>query len=197
MKHFTYLLLFSFIFIFSCTTDGVESTDPSLGITLINDVNLTSKALLRSPNQSINTNQTDDSFIRGTRVTLPNNFISETVEVPAGGWVTIAFSLQDIINEGPCQGNLSNDQINTIMEDAMLFIEEFGFELYFDGDQIDVFSNLRKNKIVTVTNFSGDCYSILPFRYYVNPQSIGEHTFTTNLDGVQYSRNINWVTRSN
>lgn len=143
-------------------------------------------------NQKINPNQTDEHLIRGESVSIPL-FSEETVEVRAGSWITITFSIQGLVNLGACQVPLSEQQITSIMEDAEIFLEDIGFELSFDGNQLDVLTHLRADEISTVTNNDGDCWYILPFRYYVRPQSIGAHTLSTVLEGLEYSRQVIWV----
>lgn len=143
-------------------------------------------------NQMINPNQTDARLVRGVEVSIPY-FSQETVEVTSGSWITITFSYQDILNAGPCQGPISEAQIASIMDDVAININQSGFELSFDENQIDVFTHLRADEISTVNNNQGNCQYILPFRYYVHPQSVGAHTLSMVLSGTEYTRQVIWV----
>jgi hypothetical protein len=149
---------------------------------------------LRNGTQEINDQQTDPNLIRGESVRIPI-FPGEDVpvEVPMGSWVTINFTLQDVLNEGECPENLTEEQINSILADSEETIEFFGLSISFNGEEIDVFSNLRSDKIALVINNDGNCQYILPFRYYLNPQAKGDYTLITIFEGVEYSRTISWV----
>lgn len=149
---------------------------------------------LSNGTQEINDQQTDESLIRGQSVRIPI-FPGEDVpvEVPMGSWVTINFTLQDILNEGNCPESLTEEQINSILASSKEFIELSEFSINFNGEEIDVLSNLRSDRIRLVINGLGNCQYILPFRYYLKPQAKGDYTLTTMLEGVEYSRTISWV----
>ncbi len=149
---------------------------------------------LRNGTQEINDKQTDPNLIRGVSVRIPI-FIGESipVEVPMGSWVTINFTLQDEVNEGGCPGSLTEEQINSILADSEESIEFFGISINFNGEEIDVLSNLRSDRIRLVINGIGNCQYILPFRYYLNPQAKGEYTLTATFRGTEFSRTISWV----
>jgi len=149
---------------------------------------------LRNGTQEINDNQTDPNLIRGVDVRLPI-FPGQTgpIEVKTGSWVTFSFSLQEELNDGNCPGSLTEEDINSILSESKEFIESFEFSLSFNGDPIDIFSNLRSDRIGLVINNNGNCQYILPYRYYLNPQAKGDYIFSVMLDGVEYSRTISWV----
>jgi hypothetical protein len=199
MKYASFILLVSFLFLSSCNKESLSVTDPLFDDQQIegifeSEINLNESQGLRNGTQRINVNQTDARLIRGTEVRIP--FFQderEPVSVPTGSWITISFSLQDVVNEGECEAALTEEQISTYMTDAASFVEEFGLEISLDGKQIEVSSNFRDDDIITVINNNGDCQYILPFRYYVNPQSKGSHTLGTVLDGVEYERTVIWV----
>jgi hypothetical protein len=199
MKYSSFILLVSFLFLSSCNKESLSFNDPLFDDQQIEDlfdseINLNESQGLRNGTQKINVNQTDARLIRGTEVRIPV-FASERepVNVPVGSWITISFTLQDVVNEGPCEAPLTEEQISTYMTDAASFVEEFGLEISFDGEEIELVSNLRDDEIITVINNDGDCQYILPFRYYVNPQSKGSHTLGTVYDGVEYERTVTWV----
>jgi hypothetical protein len=188
IKKLSILMLLSlFILLTSCSKEDAAVIDSSADSQL-----LIVQANRTNGNQRINPNQTNARLVRGVEVSIPL-FSQETVEVSTGSWITITFSIQDVVNLGPCQGPLSEAQITSIMEDAAIFITETGLEIDFDGNQIDILTHLRADEINTVINNLGDCQYILPFRYYVRPQSVGAHTLSMVLNGTNYSREVIWV----
>lgn len=133
----------------------------------------------------------DPNYIRGVRVTIPL-FDPTPVQVPTGSWVTIAFSIQGGLNPGACPGELSQSQIDNIVDGAITFFEDSDVGVSFDGNPIDMPSNLLEDGISTVINNDGDCQYILPWRFYVNPQRPGTYTVLFSFEGVDYERTVTW-----
>ena len=186
------MFVFSTVLFVSCDTGDIQNLNDTEDIQNLNKENTTFRIGQGSGIQMINNNQTDDNFIRGIDVGIPR-FFQDPIEVKTGSWVTSSFSFQDIVNEGPCEGALTEEQIGLFMIDAAIFIEETGFEISFDGEPIDVLSNFRAENTTAVNNNDGNCQYILPWRYYINPQSKGEHILSMVLGGIEYSRAIIWV----
>ncbi|EAZ79333.1 hypothetical protein [Algoriphagus machipongonensis] len=205
MKNFKIVLLLLAVVFYSCSNVDFVNDDVNAESEVLSaekDFSLKSTDKLISGNslrlsngtQKINDNQVDLSLIRGESVRIPALPGEDTpVEVPMGSWATINFTLQGILNEGECLGSLTEEQISSIMADAEAFIEDNGFSIHFNGEEIDVLSNFRSDRIRIVTNNDGNCQYILPFRYYVHPQAKGDYTLTTMVDGIEYSRTISWV----
>lgn len=187
---------------FSCNKETLLPTDSLIDnasafsvhpeIMLTKDMNSNSSQSLRNGSQKINLNQTDGRFIRGVDVRIPL-FVEAPIDVPTGSWITSSFSLQAPFKVGPCDGPLTEEEITSFMDDAASLVETRGFDLRFDGEPIDLLSNLRPDLTVAVTNQVGNCQYILPFRYYINPQSKGEHILSLSFDDKEYSRTITWV----
>jgi len=202
-SYFTFLL-FTVLIAFSCNKDSLitENTSNDFHEIAIDDLNSSifdndanSVFSLRNGTQKINDNQTNDDLTRGVRVRIPL-FSSEPVNVDLGSWVTVQFSLQDDLTpvSDVCPDNISQEHINTIMEDSESFIEDGDVRLLFNGEEIDVLSNLRSDRITTYKYTSdGNCRYILPYRFYLNPQSKGDYELTFWLEGIEYSRTISWV----
>ncbi|MEN2281632.1 hypothetical protein AAGF08_05785 [Algoriphagus sp. SE2] len=205
MKNFKLAFLLLAMVSYSCSNVDFVNDDVNADSEVLSaesDFSLKSKDILISGNslrlrngtQEINDQQTDPSLIRGESVRIPALSGEDVpVEVPMGSWVTINFTLQAEINEGECPESLSEEQINSILADAENFIESVGLSIEFNGEEIDVFSNLRSDRIRLVINNSGNCQYILPFRYYLNPQAKGDYTLISMFGGVEYSRTISWV----
>ncbi|MBN3520076.1 hypothetical protein JYB62_08675 [Algoriphagus lutimaris] len=207
MKHFRIMILLLAIGSYSCSNVDFVNDDVNTDSEVLladSDFSLKSTDKLTSGNsfrlrngtQEINDNQIDLSLIRGESVRIPI-FPGESipVEVPMGSWVTINFTIQGILNEGGCPDGLTEEQINSILADSEELIEIFDLSINFNGEEIDVFSNLRSDRIRLVVNSGGDCQYILPFRYYLNPQAKGEYILSTMLSGEKFSRTISWVTK--
>ena len=195
------LLLCSVMIAFSCSRGNLLIEDTSNNFHEIAIVDLTTSTFdndassvfsLRNGTQKINDNQTNDDLERGVAVPIPI-FSEETVNVDMGSWVTVRFSVQGILLEGSCPSELTNEQIDEIIADTSNDEDIAGMRIWFDSEEIDVLTNFRTEKIYAVTNNNGNCQFINPWRYYVNPQSAGDHELKTLYDGVEYSRTISWV----
>ena len=150
---------------------------------------------LRNGTQRINDNQTNEGLERGVGVPIPL-FSEETVIVKSGSWVTLRFGIQNLFAEGePCPEELSEEQIGNILEAALSFEETEDFAMYFDGEPIEIAPHFRTELIRTVFGTSQGitgCYSQIAWRYYLNPQSKGDHEFKVTFGDTEYSRIIRW-----
>lgn len=205
MKNFKLGFLFIAMVSFSCSNVDFVNDDVNAESEVLSaekDFSLKSTDLLFSGNslrlsngtQEINDNQVDLGLIRGESVRIPALPGEDTpVEVPMGSWATINFTIQGILNLGECPESLTEEQIISIMANAESFIELGELSIYFNGEEIDILTNLRSDRIRIVTNNNGDCQYIIPFRYYVHPQAKGDYTLTTFLLKEEFSRTISWV----
>lgn len=197
---FTYLSIFlAFLFLASCNKDSFN-----LDRTTENGLNelLTRENSAMLPNglgvQKINDNQTDESLIRGVDVGLPL-FDQTSVEVKAGSWVTLRFRVRDLLEEdGLCPEELSEEDVILIAERAKQFLIDDEISIYFDGELIDAALGFRSDYIDLVygqdpqTGIIG-CYTFIQWRYYINPQSKGEHEYKLVYGEDTFTRSITWV----
>ena len=145
----------------------------------------------RNGSQNIVDPQVNEQLERGASVGIPF-FSEETVVVKTGTWVTIRFSIQEIISLGTCLPELTEEARQEMIDFTNNFVAESGLRITFDDKEIDVAEFFRTEYISTFTNSFGNCQFVNPFRYYVNPQSKGDHVLKTWLDGVEYSRIISY-----
>lgn len=205
MKIFQLFLFISSIFLISCNKENLDTIDnqpellnETLAKNLANNFNIADKTMgLPNGNglQKINDNQTNDALERGVGVSIPL-FSTDTEVVKTGSWVTLRFGLLDLLVEGSdCPEELTQEQIDFILEDAIQYEEESDFSVFFDGTRIDLASYYRTEGITTVygtlDGITG-CYYRIPWRYYVNPQSKGDHEFKCIFGEDEYVRTIRW-----
>ena len=192
------LLVLSVFLMVSCSTDNQDSDllpDQELSFSIDQDVSIlpdNGNALSELTNRNPNSNQTDEELIRGTRVTIPL-FDESPVEIRVGRWATVTFSIQ--INDADpalCDGPVSDEQVATILDDAITFLENNSVEVTFNGEILDITENFRTEGLA-VTEINGVCTYNLPWRYYQNPRPRGDYELVFTINGVSYSRTVSWV----
>jgi hypothetical protein len=197
------------LIITSCSQESILSEDSSSELLTKNHENNPGSNNLAGVNQyttrslpngnglqKINDNQTNEGLERGVGVSIPL-FSNETVTVKTGTWVTLRFGLLDMLIEGSeCPEEVSEEQVNFILDDVANYVAENEVSIFFDGEQIDLIPYFRTEGISTVfgTNSEGNtgCFYRIPWRYYVNPQAKGSYEFKFVIQGIEYTRMIAW-----
>jgi hypothetical protein len=195
-------LALSTFMVVSCSTEGSD-TDSDLqeessllldqdGTSIIQDDGIVFQQLdSRNPNS----NQTDEELIRGTRVTIPL-FDQSPIAIRVGRWGTVAFSIQ--VNDADpalCEAPPTEEQVATILEDAMTFLENNNVEITFDGEVLDLESNFRtEGLVIEEAMVLGElrCTYNLPWRYYQNPRPPGDYELVFTANGASVSRTVSW-----
>ena len=191
-------LALSTFMVVSCSTEGTE-TDSDLqeesillfdqeGISIIQDDGIVFQPL---DGRNPNSNQTDEELIRGTRVTIPL-FDQSPIAIRVGRWGTVAFSIQ-VNGADPvlCEAPPTEEQVATILEDAMTFLENNNVEITFDGEVLDLESNFRTEGLA-IEEIAGFCTYNLPWRYYQNPRPAGDYELVFSSDLGSFSRTVSW-----
>lgn len=205
---FTYLtLIFAFVLFASCSKDALQS-DQTANEKLFELQKESVSAVLPNGNgvQKLNGNQITGGLVRGTGVAIPF-FSDDPVQVKAGSWVTLGFSVTDFFSSGMCPEDyeLTDTEISEILESSQSFLTDIGASISFGGEVVEMGTAFRENFITLFNvevydeegNFLGyECGSSIPWRYFVIPQAIGDYEFTFNAFGSTWTRTVSWVPAS-
>lgn len=198
------LLSLFLVIAIGCTKDSEdqESLDTANSVILVSDVPgaaTETQAIISQDgsfvfnynSRNANSGQTDEDLIRGTQITIPL-FDESPVDIRVGRWGTVTFSLVDTIDFG-CSEELTEDQVNAIVDAAAASIVELEVSATFNDEPIDIMSNFRLEGISTFIDEEGECNSVLPWRLYLNPRPKGSYSLTFSFTGGDFERTINWV----
>ncbi|NNF34466.1 MAG: hypothetical protein HKN68_10180 [Saprospiraceae bacterium] len=185
-----FLVAAGFLFMYSCQEEFTPEVET-------NDMEVVVRAD-QLPNgfgiQKINENQTNEALIRGGGVGIPFFFPNITRELKTGTWATLGFSFNNFIGVGPCPEEVTQEMIDQFFIDVAAFIEATNFELFWDGEELDIMPYFRTDYSSFIYNAEFDeCYLNVPWRYYVVPQNKGGHDFFMNLVGNEFYREVVWV----
>lgn len=201
MKISSVILLFSILIISSCSKDNLridEKPSDLIGSTIesnmpaATDNNALKTTNLRNGTQKINDKQSNENLERGIGVSIPL-FSTDPVLVKTGSWVTLRFGLTDFLTNLNCGEELTQEEIDVIYEDVIQYLEDNDVMVSLDGEAIDILPHFRPESIEKIPYDSEYCQYIISWRYYLNPQSKGDHEFMFSINGEEYTRIISWV----